>query len=67
MGGVAELAMGIAPIAGGMALGAAAGYLKGPDIRKAIKQIWNCWTSYHRSRRSVEPNSNALSTLESTT
>ena len=38
MGGVADLAMGIAPIAGGMALGAAAGYLKGPDIRKAIKQ-----------------------------
>lgn len=38
MGGVADLALGIAPIAGGMALGAAAGYLKGPDIRKAIKQ-----------------------------
>jgi hypothetical protein len=38
MGGVGDLALGLAPIAGGMALGAAAGYLKGPDIRKAIKQ-----------------------------
>lgn len=38
MPGVAELALGVAPIAGGMALGAAAGYLKGPDVRRAIKQ-----------------------------
>ncbi len=38
MPAVADLALGIAPIAGGMALGAAAGYLKGPDVRKAIKQ-----------------------------
>lgn len=38
MPAVADLAMGIAPIAGGMALGATAGYLKGPDVRRAIKQ-----------------------------
>jgi hypothetical protein len=38
MAAVAELALGVAPIAGGMAIGAAAGYLKGPDVRKAIKQ-----------------------------
>ncbi len=38
MPGVAELAVGLAPIAGGMALGATAGYLKGPDVRRAIKQ-----------------------------
>ena len=38
MAAVADLALGIAPIAGGMALGAAAGYLKGPDVRKAIMQ-----------------------------
>lgn len=38
MPAVADLALGIAPIAGGMALGAAAGYLKGPDVRRAIKQ-----------------------------
>ena len=38
MPAVADLALGIAPIAGGMALGAAAGYLKGPDVRSAIKQ-----------------------------
>jgi hypothetical protein len=38
MGGVTDLALGVAPIAGGIAIGAAAGYLKGPDIRKAIKQ-----------------------------
>ena len=38
MPAVADLALGIAPIAGGMAIGAAAGYLKGPDVRSAIKQ-----------------------------
>ncbi len=38
MPAVADMAMGIAPIAGGLALGAAAGYMKGPDVRKAIKQ-----------------------------
>ncbi|WP_433723659.1 hypothetical protein ACQP0C_25095 [Nocardia sp. CA-129566] len=38
MAAVADLAVGIAPIAGGVALGAAAGYLRGPDVRKAIKQ-----------------------------
>lgn len=38
MPAVADMAMGIAPIAGGLAVGAAAGYLKGPDVRKAIKQ-----------------------------
>jgi hypothetical protein len=38
MPAVADLALGMAPIAGGMALGAAAGYLKGPDVRRAIKQ-----------------------------
>jgi hypothetical protein len=38
MPAVADLALGMAPIAGGLALGAAAGYLKGPDVRKAIKQ-----------------------------
>ena len=38
MPGVAELALGMAPIAGGLAIGVAVGYLKGPDIRRAIKQ-----------------------------
>ena len=38
MPGVADMAVGIAPIAGGLAVGAAAGYLRGPDVRKAIKQ-----------------------------
>lgn len=38
MPALADLALGIAPIAGGMALGGAVGYLKGPDVRKAIKQ-----------------------------
>lgn len=38
MPAVADFALGMAPIAGGLALGAAAGYLKGPDVRKAIKQ-----------------------------
>ncbi|MET8872895.1 hypothetical protein [Nocardia sp. NPDC004604] len=38
MPALADLAVGIAPIAGGVALGAAAGYLRGPDIRKAITQ-----------------------------
>jgi hypothetical protein len=38
MPAVADLALGMAPIAGGIALGATAGYLKGPDIRRAIKQ-----------------------------
>jgi hypothetical protein len=36
MPGIAELAMGAAPIAGGALLGAAAGSLKGPDIRGII-------------------------------
>ncbi|MEU1430296.1 hypothetical protein ABZ412_24765 [Nocardia sp. NPDC005746] len=38
MPALVDLAVGIAPIAGGLALGAAAGYLKGPDVRKTIKQ-----------------------------
>ncbi|MBU3062753.1 hypothetical protein KO481_14630 [Nocardia sp. NEAU-G5] len=38
MPALVDLAMGVAPIAGGLALGAAAGYLKGPDVRKTIKQ-----------------------------
>lgn len=38
MPAVADLALGLAPIAGGVVLGAAAGYLKAPDVRKAIKQ-----------------------------
>ncbi|WP_026343891.1 YtxH domain-containing protein [Nocardia sp. BMG111209] len=38
MPAVADLALGLAPIAGGVILGAAAGYLKGPDVRKGIRQ-----------------------------
>ena len=38
MPGIAELALGAAPIAGGALLGVAAGNLKGPDIRGQIKQ-----------------------------
>ncbi|MCF6387919.1 hypothetical protein L2K20_13140 [Mycobacterium sp. MBM] len=37
MPGIAELAMGAAPIAGGALLGLAAGAFKGPDIRGAIQ------------------------------
>src|SRR6476661_2209467 len=36
MPGIAELALGAAPIAGGALLGAAAGSFKGPDIRAMI-------------------------------
>lgn len=38
MPALVDLAVGMAPIAGGLALGAAAGYLKGPDVRKTISQ-----------------------------
>lgn len=38
MPGIAELALGAAPIAGGALLGAVAGNLKGPDYRGLIKQ-----------------------------
>lgn len=38
MPAVADLRLGMAPIAGGIALGATTGYLRGPDIRRAIKQ-----------------------------
>jgi hypothetical protein len=38
MPGIAELALGAAPIAGGALLGVAAGGLKGPDVRGLIKQ-----------------------------
>ena len=38
MPGIAELALGAAPIAGGALLGIAAGSLKGPDYRALIKQ-----------------------------
>lgn len=37
MPGLAELALGAAPIAGGALLGLAAGTFKGPDVRAAIK------------------------------
>src|SRR5687768_7875524 len=37
MPGIAELALGAAPIAGGALLGLAAGAFKGPDIRGAIE------------------------------
>jgi hypothetical protein len=37
MPGIAELALGAAPIAGGALLGLAAGAFKGPDVRAAIK------------------------------
>ncbi len=37
MPGIAELALGTAPILGGALLGVAAGQLKGPDFRGAIK------------------------------
>jgi hypothetical protein len=38
MAGLAELALGAAPIAGGVLLAAAAGQIKGPDFRGMIKQ-----------------------------
>ncbi|MFJ9366215.1 hypothetical protein ACIRRA_17625 [Nocardia sp. NPDC101769] len=38
MAALADFALGLAPVAGGLALGAAAGYLKGPDVRKGITQ-----------------------------
>jgi len=37
MPGIAELALGAAPIAGGALLGLAAGNIKGPDVRGAIQ------------------------------
>ena len=36
MPGIAELALGAAPIAGGALVGAAAGGFKGPDVRAMI-------------------------------
>lgn len=38
MAGIAELALGAAPLAGGALLGLAAGNLKGPDVRAAINK-----------------------------
>jgi hypothetical protein len=38
MAGLAQLALGAAPIAGGALLAAAAGQLRGPDFRGALKQ-----------------------------
>jgi hypothetical protein len=38
MPGIAELALGAAPIAGGALLGIAAGGMRGPDVRGLIKQ-----------------------------
>lgn len=38
MPGLAELAIGAAPLAGGALLGLAAGQIKGPDFRATIKQ-----------------------------
>ena len=38
MPGIAELALGAAPIAGGALLGAAAGSFKGPDVRAMIEK-----------------------------
>jgi hypothetical protein len=38
MPGIAELALGAAPLAGGALLGLAAGNLKGPDVRAAINK-----------------------------
>ena len=35
--GIADIALGAAPIAGGALLGIAAGTMKGPDIRGMIK------------------------------
>ena len=37
MPGIAEIALGAAPIAGGALLGVAAGNLRGPDVRGAVK------------------------------
>lgn len=37
MGGISDLALGMAPVATGIALGAMVGYVKGPDVRKALK------------------------------
>jgi hypothetical protein len=42
MPAVADLALGIAPIAGGMAIGAAAGYLKGRMSAARSSRILNC-------------------------
>ena len=38
MPGIAELALGAAPLAGGALLGLVAGNLRGPDVRGLIKQ-----------------------------
>ena len=38
MPGLAEIAMGAAPIAGGALLGVVAGNIKAPDVRGVIKQ-----------------------------
>ncbi|WP_102143422.1 hypothetical protein [Mycobacterium hubeiense] len=38
MAGIAEIALGAAPLAGGALLGVIAGNIKGPDVRAIIKQ-----------------------------
>ena len=46
MPGIAELALGAAPIAGGAFLGVAAGNLKPPDIRGKIVKDMDCWNGF---------------------
>ncbi len=48
MPGIAELALGAAPIAGGALLGAAAGNLKPPDVRGLITKDLDLLDSYSR-------------------
>jgi hypothetical protein len=50
MFGVGGIALGAAPIAGGLLLGAAAGNINRPDPRAGIKRIWSCWSAYRSSR-----------------
>ena len=38
MGGVGDYALDVAPVAGGLVFGVALGYLKGPDVRKKLKE-----------------------------
>lgn len=52
MPGLAEIALGAAPIAGGALLGAVAGNLKGPDVRAVIKTDLDLLDRIPKTRRS---------------
>ena len=66
MPGIAEIALGAAPIAGGALLGVAAGNLKARIFAVRSSRTSTCWTGYRRKTRSAGPICSAASTSAST-